>query len=386
MKLITILPLFTALTTNAQTNNLRYDYDIILPKDSTTRLILINALNGFLTSAQKPNEKNSYVYPNEKLETSILLDEMNEIEQSKKFKDNLFYKPYLTNVVPLPDSNYLIQLSYLGTHADSAFLAAGLELIAHRAGQSFLFSSPLAENTKKWKVKKIGNIIFHYQNTINKAKTKAFRKQSCAIDRKLKIKNKTTEYFCCDNLQQSANLAGIAYKAAYNGLAKGNFSALSGDKKLVVLGDGNASFDHFDPHDLFHDRLSLAIARTKVNKPVDEGCAYLYGGSWSLSWKEIFRAFKEQIAVNKNTSWSGLKETPVYFKTNGFKNSADYIVNALLVQKIEKEKGFTGVWELLTVGPYQKGNANYYSTLEKLTGITRENYNSKIWELVNSEK
>ena len=54
--------------------------------------------------------------------------------------------------------------------------------------------------------------------------------------------------------------------------------------------------------------------------------------------------------------------------------------------KIEKEKGFSGVWELLNVGPFEKGNEKYYQTLEKLTGITKENYNNKIWELISNEK
>ena len=73
------------------------------------------------------------------------------------------------------------------------------------------------------------------------------------------------------------------------------------------------------------------------------------------------------------------------FKTNGFNNSADYIVNALLVKKIEKEKGFAGVWELLNIGPFEAGNEKYYATLEKLTGITKQNYNEKIWELIDNE-
>ena len=60
-------------------------------------------------------------------------------------------------------------------------------------------------------------------------------------------------------------------------------------------------------------------------------------------------------------------------------------MNALLVQKIEKEKGFAGVWELLNVGPFEKANDKYYQTLEKLTGITKANYNEKVWELINKE-
>jgi len=123
-----------------------------------------------------------------------------------------------------------------------------------------------------------------------------------------------------------------------------------------------------------------------VNRPVDEGYAYLYGGSWGFTWKEIFKAFKEQIASNKSTNWTEIKETPTSFKTGNYSNQADYIVNALLVKKIERERGFAGVWELLMVGPYEKGNEKYYKTLEKLTGITKASYNGKIWELINSEE
>ena len=53
---------------------------------------------------------------------------------------------------------------------------------------------------------------------------------------------------------------------------------------------------------------------------------------------------------------------------------------------VYKRQGFAGVWELLAVGPFEKGNKKYYQALEKLTGITKETYNDKIWELINNEK
>ena len=64
----------------------------------------------------------------------------------------------------------------------------------------------------------------------------------------------------------------------------------------------------------------------------------------------------------------------------------EYVLNALIVQKIEKEKGFEGVWEFLNCGPYEKTNENYFKTLEKLTGITKNSFNDKVWELINKEK
>ena len=387
MKLIYTLTLFfTALCVNAQTNSLQLNQNIVLPKDSIESKNLTTSLNDFLLSAQKPNEENKFILESERIETFILLDEINGIEKNGKLKDDFFYKPYLTNLVPLKDSNYLVQVSYIGTNESVAFLRASFEFIAHKKNNSFVFSSPLLGNTKNWKVEKLGNNIFHYQNTINKEKVKEFNKLTTSFDLKLKSSNKITDYYCCDNIIELEKLIGVDYKSDYNGRTESVWSSSIGDRKLIVFGDNNSNFNEFDPHDLFHDRLSLVIARNKVNKPVDEGCAYLYGGSWGLTWKEIFKAFKEQIASNKNISWTEIKENPVYFKTKQYNNSADYIVNALLVQKIEKEKGFAGVWELLNVGPFEKGNEKYYQTLEKLTGITKANYDNKIWELINNEK
>lgn len=371
---------------NAQTNSLRLNPNIVLPKDSIESKALTTSLNDFLLSAQKPNEENKFVFENEKIETFIQLDEINGVEKSGKFKDDYFYKPYLTNVVLLKDNNYQIQISYIGTSENTALLRASFEFIAHKTNNIFAFSSPLLRNTKKWKVEKVGNNIFHYQNTINKDKVKEFNKLTSSFDNKLKTKNKITDYYLCDNIMELGKLIGVEYKSDYNGRSESVWSSSFGDRKLIVFGNNNSSFNEFDPHDLFHDRLSLVIPRSKVNKPVDEGCAYLYGGSWGFTWEEIFKAFKEQIASNKNTNWKEIKETPVSFKTGNFTNQADYIVNALLVKKIEKEKGFTGVWELLNIGPFEKGNEKYYQTLKKLTGITKANYNEKIWELIDNEK
>lgn len=370
----------------AQINPIRINPNIVLPKDTSESKLLILCLNDFLSAAQKPNEENRLVLETEKVETFIFLDEVKGIEKSIKFKDDNFYKPYLTNIVAAKDNKYILQISYIGISENMPYLKTSFEFIAQKINNTFKFSSLLLRNTKSWKIKKIGNNIFHYQNTINKAKVKEFNKLTSFFDLKLKSSNKITDYYCCDNIIEMQKLIGIDYKSDYNGRATGILSSSLGDQKIIVFGNNNSNFDEFDRHDLWHDRLSLVIPRSHVNKPVDEGCAYVYGGSWGISWKSIFQEFKRQIACNKNTNWVEVKEVPVYFKTENFPNSVDYIVNALIVKKIEKEKGFAGVWELLNCGKYEKGNENYYKVLEKLTGITKENYNEKVWELINREK
>lgn len=370
----------------SQSNNLILGANLQLPKDSIVSKQLISSLNNLLVAKENPNEENNFVLSSQKVETFILLDEIKGIEKSGKFKDDHFYKPYLVNVVKLNDQEYYIQISFIGINENVPMIRASFELIAHKSDKSFLFSSLLVQNTRNWQKQKIGNFVFHYQKSINKFKVQEFHKLAKLFDKKLNITNKTTEFYCCDNFVASQKLLGIVYKTDYNGKSENTLSASFGNKNIAVLGNKNGSFDEFDPHDLWHDRLSLVIVRNLVNKPIDEGCAYLYGGSWGISWTEIFKVFKKEIANKKETNWVDIKENEIYFKTKEYRNSADYVVNALLIQKIENEKGFAGVWTFLNCGKKEKGNENYYKTLEKLTGITKENYNEKVWELINNEK
>lgn len=379
-----LIAMFSISFVCAQTDFLLINEDIKLPKNNTISKTLISSLNSFLLNVQNTTDNNPFVFEKEKIETLLLLEEMENIGKNDVFKDTNFYKPYLTNVVLLDTNDYLIQISYIGVKENRATLKAVFELIAHQTGDTFQFSSPLIKNTLEWKIKKVGNNVFHYKNKINHKNTEEFNELVSFYDSKLKPKNKRSDIYCSGNLQELLKLIGVIYLLDYNGKSRGNTSAILGDRKVSLIGN-NLNFNEFDPHDLWHDRLSLVMPRNKVNRAVDEGCAYYYGGSWGLTWKEIFDAFKKQI-VNQKPDWTVVKEKRMNFKTNGYNNAADYIVNALLIKKIENEKGFSGIWKLLNCGPYEKGNKRYYKTLQELTGITKETYNMNVWKLINNEK
>ncbi|MBL0286758.1 MAG: hypothetical protein IPQ19_04910 [Bacteroidetes bacterium] len=86
--LFTLLLILFTILANAQTNSLIINSNIILPKDSVVSTKLTASINDFLISAQKPNEENKFVLDSEKVETFILLDEVNGIEKSEEYKDN----------------------------------------------------------------------------------------------------------------------------------------------------------------------------------------------------------------------------------------------------------------------------------------------------------
>lgn len=382
--------LFTIFSFSAiigQNNSLIVNSSIALPKDSLETKKLITSLNNLLIAKEKPNEENGLVWNKENVETYILLDEINGIEKSGKFKDDNFYKPYLTNVVKLNETEYYTQLSYIGISENTPILRGSFELIAHKENDGFKFSSTLIRNSTSWKIKKIGNCTFHYKTTINDKTAVNYEKAVKAFDKKLNAVNQQTEIYFGEDLPELLKMIGVEYKSDYNSRETSTFNSKAGNRLLIVKGDKDAHFDEFDTHDLWHERLKNVVSSKIINKPIDEGCAYIYGGSWGISWKDIFKTFKLKVANDKQKNW--LEE---YGKFGNFGESkekhlmAEYVINALIVQKIEKEKGVAGVLEFVSCGKYQKDNENYFKALEKLTGINKSNFNEKVWELINNEK
>lgn len=375
----------------SQNHPLLIPSNINLPKDTIVSSNLIESLNGFLSQKENENKTNTYVLSEDLLETSILLDEMKGIEKSGKYKDDNFFKGYLNNVVTLDKNNFLIQFSYIGINQNTAVLRASFEVLTKLKDSKFYFLSPLKRNTISWKVQKTGNIIFHYKNTLNQKRAKEYVKSVALLDAKLQPQNNKIEWYGCTDLTEILNSIGVAYKLDYNAEQSSTFSAFENGTCLLVDGLQNEHFDSFDPHDLWHDRLHNVYPRSSISQPVDEGCAYLYGGSWGISWQQIMKIFKDKVASNPKTDW--LEQA--YYETDqiNFGESkqkhlmADYVINALLVQKIEKEKGFNGVVELLCSGQNKKGgNENYFKILEKLTGITKANFNESVWALIEQSK
>jgi hypothetical protein len=225
-----------------------------------------------------------------------------------------------------------------------------------------------------------------FKTDIQVNKVEEYTAFSAQMDAKLKSTNKHTEFYCCDNFVEVLKLIGVLYKADYTGIQLNTLGSISDNKKLIVMGENSNHFNDFDKHDLWHDRLSLVVPRSAVHKPLDEGCAYLYGGSWGMSWEEIFTKFTTTIPINEQTDWQQYKETPYDFGDSDDKHLyVDYVVNALIAQHLEEKYGFDAVFTLLKSGKSQKGNENYYTTLTSLTGITRADYNKWVYGLIKAE-
>ncbi len=357
--------------------------DTHLPRDSVVKNELLTSLNNFLSQIPKQNKENAFVLNSDLLETSVLMDEMKNLETSNELKTENFFKPYLMNLVQINDTNYLVQISYMGINEGRSLLRASLTLEGRKKDGRFYFSSPLKQNTVAWKIEKMGNVNLYFKNSFKDTNAKKYFQMVDDYDKRLNAPVRPTDFYCADNFHEVLQLVGVDYKSDYNGYAHNTLTATENNYDLEVNGELGSGFTSFDPHDLWHERLHRVLSVDIINRPVDEGTAYLYGGSWGLSWNEMLKRFKIYAAANPQSDWVALyNESKNFDEKSRFPLNVDFMINALIVQKIEKEKGFSSVIELLSCGKKEPGNENYFRALEKITGISKANFNSNVWGLI----
>ncbi len=358
---------------------------INLPKDSIISQNLILYLTDFLESTKPDNPR---IAINNKAVTLDLIDEIIGIQKSKKYKDDYFYKPYLQNVIQISDTTYLIQLSYIGVDKETPIVRANIDLLGIVSdANEFTFSSPISIYTATWKKKETNGFTFHYKNKLNNSSVNNYIKTQLLFDNKLGNTNGKVEIYCCSNSVEVLKLLGVSYKLDYNGRNNLSLSYTYGDKTVNVSSNFGDEFNSFDPHDLFHERARKAVPRDKYNHYMVCGCAYVFGGSWGISWQDIKKKFKAEMLNKKNTDWLKLYNERYNFGESAAKHLlVTQFINALIIEKAETEKGFSTVKEFLSSGNFRKDRDNFFNELERITGISEKNFNKEVEKLIRNMK
>lgn len=356
---------------------------IKMPADSGIKNALIASLNGFLREKERPNRRNEYVLNEDLPATSALLDEIKGMD--KGAKDKSFFKCYLTNVTKVKSDTYQVQFSYLGLADSTPVLRSSFRLLAKRRGDKFYFSSPLKDNTYGWKSKVIDNVTFLYKDTLNIAEATAYQTAVDFDDKLLNVPKQPVTFYYCANFSEVQRLLGVDFKLDYNGIQYNALSAYENGGTLMVNGRSSAK-QRFNAHDLWHERLHHVVRVDTINRPVDEGCAYLFGGSWEYTWPEVLAKFKKYAADHPNADWLNLYTTSAMFEDGSSPMYICYALNALIVQKINSEHGFAPVILLISCGRRKTGDENYFAELKLVTGIDKADFNAKMWELIKAAK
>lgn len=381
--LISLSLYLVAFTSQGQYKSLKVAPNAILPRDTALSRQLCTSLDAFFGQIEGVNAANEYVHPQYLLETSLLMDEMKELRASAKYKDPDFYKCYLANAVRIDDSLFIIQVAFMGQADGVPLLRASFKMMGLKTGNKMLFYSPLARNTANWHSTQFGSTTFYYGCSVDMKKVKAYFKKVKEFDEILKASPIVCSMYYCGNLVDALQISGVDFKSDYNASSQNTISSMENGQVLQVNGSLWANIDNPDPHDLWHARLHNIVPVATINKPVDEGMAYLFGGSWALSWETILDKFKAYAAANKQADWLSLyNQSFNYDPTAKYPLNVDYTINALVVRQLMKDKGIEAVKELCTCGKREAGNANYFAALERITGINKSNFNQRVAQMI----
>ena len=124
--------------------------------------------------------------------------------------------------------------------------------------------------------------------------------------------------------------------------------------------------------------MGIVLPPKLTNRPVNEGCAYLYGGSWGTSWPDILKMLKSYAFARTKADWVSLYITSEKLRDDDKPILINNAINALIVQKLEKEKGFAPVMDLLRCGPRQQGDDNYFKAVETIIGIKKADFTNRM--------
>jgi hypothetical protein len=360
-----------AVAQRAEVQTLIIPQGIRLPKDSAVRAGLIGSLRGWLEQRTGPDSLNTYVSRAELPATSVFMDELRSIDWYVRRDSGSSCQCYLGNVVLLDSARCLVQLNYMGMRSDTPMLRACCTVLARREGDKWIVSSLLEQHTGGWKTRSIGNCVFHYKAELDARKAGEFVKRIASYDKRLGVTGSSFDFYCCDDWLEATRLMGEDYRSDYNGAARMEFSSDFGNRTIVVSGEKwKDGFNEWDPHDWWHGRLHRVVSPASIYRPVDEGMAYLYGGSWRVyTWSDVLRMFRDYAAAHPDADWLSLYKNGTPLVSTPWPLFISYAINALIVQRIEKDLGFAAALPLLTCGPKQAGDANYFAALKQVTGV-----------------
>jgi hypothetical protein len=348
----------------AQTGGLRVAPGVrLLSGDS----VLMASVRGWLGAMSGPDSLNRYVAEGDRPGTAVLMGQLRALKGDC----------WLGGLTPLDSSHWQIRLNYISLQHDTPSLQACCTVLARREGSNYFISSPLAENTLSWKQKTIGCCTFHYPGTINFRQAAEFERLVASYDQRLKIAKPVIHFYCCTNLMEASKLIGIDYMASFGGFGYSDLSADYGLHQVIVCGnEWKDGFCTISMHDMWHGELHRTVSTKVINRPVDEGMAYLYGGSWIVySWKDILTMLGDYRIAHPGADWLALYKEGTNLIPPPKIIKISYAINALIVQRLEKDRGFAASLPLLCCGPKVSGDANYFAALQDVTGVDEKGFN-----------
>jgi hypothetical protein len=367
-KLLFVFGLFIATGVNAQSVIVNKNLHSEMPE--TVKLRIIRALDTLVYKIGSGKLNINDVEPDKAgLTVSVLKDLQADINDTASEKQ-------LINMYPLTAGEYFITVAVVTNTGPSPVVKKIINLTGHDKEGAITFTLPLNYLTRFWKIKTVGNIIYHYPDEINLNRAKAFDKKNTLISGKLQLKPESLNFYLCSNYQEILPLLGLGYDSESNGRTKDGYGV---DDGYIFSIMHNEDFSH----DLFH-YYAARVRKSPRNSAAEEGLAYSWGNAYYtddkgevILQKDLVIQLRLYLQQNPNVSlYDMFSKNPIVFNSMAKVRS---VISGIICDEVERQKGLPGIIALINCG---KGDDNFLATVDSLIHINKANFDDAVKALL----
>lgn len=321
-----------------------------------------------------------------KTQAGLTVSTLELFQSYEKNKDSTNLKVHdkqLVNCYPIAKDKYAITIAYISYGNTLPKILYLLNLIAEDSNDRISFSIPIDYLTKYWKTQKVGNITYHFKDSINKERTLLFNEKNTQIANKIGVNPEKLDFYMCDNFQEIIKLLGVDYWYKANGKYRDGYGV---DNATIFSIMNNEDFSH----DMFHYYSGKVNRKENRNWISEEGLAYSWGNAYytnedgeMITHKQLVIALKTYLQNNPKTNLFELfKSDTKIFNHLASEISVRSTISGILANEIEAKYGKEGVMKFINCG--RKDSLKSYLKMTKdILGIDLDNFNLEIKKILD---
>ncbi len=359
--------------------------DLKLGADSLIVEKVLTNLEALFVQINADSIKDAYLERKQAIITKEVLKSLKNAELNEADSIPNFYKKQLVNLFRIEPNKYMLQIAYLGKGdaITPPTLRMMVQLVANIEQEQVQFSIPLAYLTRRWSSQAVGNITYYFRDSINEKRAEQFDERNTAIAIKFGLAPEKMEFYMCENYQEILSLVGIQYDAKEGGATEYGYGVVANSIFSIKY--------HEDfSHDIFHYYSGQVNEFDNRNWVAEEGIAYSWGNAYyvndegvMITQQTLVTNLKAYLQAHPNQSLLELFEE----NKNVLSNISTMIsirstIASLLCDEIEKQHGMDGVLKIINCGRKSGSLAAFFTVLQELIGIDKENFDKKVGSLL----
>lgn len=363
--------------------------DLKLGADSLVVAKILTNLDTLYAQINTDSIKDPYIGKERSILTKEVLKSWKNTELNEADSIPNFYKKQLVNLFRIAPNQYMLQIAYLskGSATTPPTLRMMIQLVANVEKEQVQFSVPLTYLTRRWSSQEIGNITYYFRDSIKSKRAGQFDERNTAIATKFGLTPEKMKFYMCENYQEILSLVGILYDSKEGGATEYGYGVVANSIFSIKY--------HEDfSHDIFHYYSGQINRFEDRNWVAEEGIAYSWGNAYyvndggvMITQQTLLSSLKVYFQAHPNQSLFELfEENENVLSDISTKISIRSTIASLLCDEIEKRHGLDGVLKIINCGRKPSSLAPFFTVLQELIGIDKQNFDEEVGELLEEYK